>query len=37
MQKIQTEKSKLNRFYVTIKFRLDVALFQHWIIWKELF
>ena len=30
-------KSKLNRFYVTIKLRLDVVIFQQRIIWEELF
>ena len=36
-EKKHLRKSKLNRFYVTIKIRLDVAIFQQQIIWEELF
>ena len=30
-------KAKLNRFYVSIKLRLDLVIFQQLIIWEELF
>ena len=30
-------KSKLNRFYVTIKLGLNMVIFQQRIIWEELF
>ena len=30
-------KSKLNRFYVMIKLRLNVVIFQQRIVWEELF
>ena len=30
-------KSKLNRFYVMIKLRLDMVIFQQQIVWEELY
>ena len=37
IQQKDSTKSKLNRFYVTIKLGLNMIIFQQRIIWEELF